>query len=72
VQLVGKFGWAVVPTDIKRLVALKVYELIKAKADPLSTIIQRTTADAILTYGPSTEITGIVERYRRTLPVYVG
>jgi len=72
VQLVGKFGWSAVPTDIKRLVALKVYDLIKAKADPLSTIVQRTTADAILTYGPSTEITEIENRYRRTLPVYVG
>lgn len=72
VQLVGKFGWAVVPTDIKRLVALKVYDLIKAKADPLSTIVQRTTVDAILTYGPSPEVTDIENRYRRSLPVYVG
>jgi hypothetical protein len=72
VELVGKFGWAVVPTDIKRLVALKVYDLIKAKADPLSTLIQRTTADAILTYGPSTEVTEIEDRYRRSLPVFAG
>jgi len=72
VELVGKFGWAAVPTDIKRLVALKVYDLIKAKADPLSTLVQRTTADAILTYGPSTEVTEIEDRYRRSLPVYAG
>jgi len=72
VELVGKFGWAAVPTDIKRLVALKVYDLIKAKADPLSTLVQRTTVDAILTYGPSTEVTEIEDRYRRSLPVYAG
>jgi len=72
VQLVGKFGWSAVPTDIKRLVALKVYDLVKAKAGPLSTIVQRTTADAILTYGPSTEVAEIENRYRRELPVYVG
>jgi hypothetical protein len=72
VQLVGKFGWAVVPTDIKRLVALKVYSLIRGSGDPLSTIVQRTTADAILTYGASTEVLEIEARYRRTLPVYVG
>jgi len=72
VQLVGKFGWAVVPTDIKRLVALKVYDQIKAKADPLSTIVQRQTFDATITYGPSPEVTDIESRYRRTLPVYVG
>ena len=72
VQLVGKFGWSAVPTDIKRLVALKVYDQIKAKADPLSNIIQRQTLDATITYGPSTEVADIENRYRRSLPVYVG
>jgi hypothetical protein len=71
VQLVGKFGWATVPDDIKRLVALRVYGMVKAKADPLTTIVQRTTNDAVLTFGPSTEETEIVERYRRD-PVAVG
>ena len=72
VQLVGKFGWAAVPTDIKRLVALKVYDVIKGNADPLSRIIQRQTLDATITYGPSTEIADIENRYRRALAVYVG
>ena len=72
VQLVGKFGWAAVPTDIKRLVALKVYDVIKGNADPLSRIVQRQTLDATITYGAPTEITELENRYRRNLPVYVG
>ena len=72
VQLVGKFGWSAVPTDIKRLVALKVYDIIKGNADPLSRIIQRQTLDATITYGPPEEITALENRYRRSLPVYVG
>lgn len=66
VRLTGKFGWAAVPDDIKRLVALKVYDLIKGNADPLSRIVQRQTFDATITYGPSSEITDIETRYRRT------
>jgi hypothetical protein len=65
VQLVGKFGWAAVPDDIKRLVALKVYDLVKANADPLSQITQRTTVDAIIIQGESREVADIVARYRR-------
>ncbi len=68
IQLVGKFGWSAVPTDIKRLVALRVYRLIKSSSDPLTTIAQRTTADAIITYGPSQEETRIVDRYSRLMP----
>jgi len=71
VRLTGKFGWAVVPDDIKRLVALKTYDLVKGQSDPLSRIVQRTTADAILTYGPSAEVTDIMSRYQRT-PLVVG
>ncbi|MDQ5815817.1 MAG: hypothetical protein M3516_05945 [Actinomycetota bacterium] len=66
VRLTGKFGWAVVPDDIKRLVALKVYDQIKGNADPLSRIVQRQTLDATITYGPSTEVTDIMARYQRT------
>lgn len=68
VQLVGKFGWSAVPTDIKRLVALRTYGIIKAKADPLTTIVQRTTVDSVMTFGPSSEETEIVNRYSRTVP----
>jgi hypothetical protein len=71
VRLTGKFGWAVVPDDIKRLVALKVYDQIKGNADPLSRIVQRQTLDATITYGPSSEITDIMSRYQRT-PLVVG
>ncbi len=66
VRLTGKFGWAVVPDDIKRLVALKVYDQIKGNADPLSRIVQRQTLDATITYGQSTEVTDIMARYQRT------
>lgn len=65
VKLTGKFGWAAVPTDIKRLVALKVYAIIKGSGDPLTQIIQRQTLDATITYGPPGEITDIEARYRR-------
>jgi len=71
VRLTGKFGWAAVPDDIKRLVALKTYDLIKGNADPLSRIIQRQTLDATITYGASTEVTDIMSRYQRT-PLVVG
>jgi hypothetical protein len=71
VRLTGKFGWAVVPDDIKRLVALKTYDLIKGNGDPLSRIIQRQTLDATITYGPSAEVTDIMSRYQRT-PLVVG
>ena len=65
VRLTGKFGWAAVPDDIKRLVALKVYDQIKGTSDPLSRIVQRQTLDATITYGPPEEITAIEARYRR-------
>ena len=54
------------PDDIKRLVALKTYDLIKGNADPLSRIVQRQTLDATITYGPSSEVTDIMNRYQRT------
>ena len=73
VRLVGKFGWAAVPDDIKRLVALKVYDIIKGSSDPLSRIVQRQTLGATITYGPSPEITDIVNRYRRSPALaYIG
>jgi hypothetical protein len=72
VQLVGKFGWAAVPDDIKRLVALKTYDLVKSQGDPLSRIVQRTTADAVLTYGPSQEVADISDRYRRSRLAFTG
>ena len=65
IQLTGKFGWAAVPDDIKRLVALDVYNIVKATADPLSTITQRTTVDAIILEGDSRERGNIVTSYRR-------
>jgi hypothetical protein len=68
IQLIGKFGWSAVPTDIKRLVALRVYRLIKATTDPLTIVTQKTTVDSIMTFGPSSEETSIVDRYSRRVP----
>lgn len=65
VQLTGKFGWAAVPFDVKRLVALLTYDLVKAKADPLSRLTTKITIDATWQYGPSDEITELVARYKR-------
>ena len=73
VKLTGKFGWAVVPDDIKRLVALKVYDQVKGSGDALSRIVQRQTLDATITYGPPEEITNIEKRYRRQPALaYIG
>jgi hypothetical protein len=69
VQLIGKFGWAAVPTDIKRLVALRVYDVAKATGDPLSRITQRTTTDHLELVGESREMARIVSFYSRKMPV---
>jgi hypothetical protein len=69
VQLVGKFGWAVPPGDIKRLVALRVYDMVKGTADPLSTVSQRVTSDGSVVMGESREIARIVAVYGRRMPV---
>jgi hypothetical protein len=68
IQLIGKFGWAVVPDDIKRLVALRVYDMVKATGDPLSTVTQRVTADHSELVGESREITRITALYSRKMP----
>lgn len=69
IQLVGKFGWAAVPTDIKRLVALRVYDVMKATADPLSTVTQRVTGDGTLAFAESREMARITAIYGRRMPV---
>jgi hypothetical protein len=70
VQLIGKFGWAVVPTDIKRLVALRVYDQIKPTGDPLSMVTNRVTVDHSETMGESREMARIIRLYDRTkMPV---
>lgn len=71
VWITGKFGWAAVPDDIKRLLALKVYEAVRAKADPLTTVVQLTTVDSVKTFGPSREMQQITDQYKRGV-VYVG
>lgn len=65
VQVIGKFGWAAVPDDIKRLIALRVYDMVKASSDPLTTVTQKSTVDAVYTYGPSREAEAIMATYTR-------
>lgn len=69
VQLVGKFGWQSPPRDIKRLVALRVYDLVKPTGDPLSTVAQRVTSDGSLVLGESREMARIVAAYGRKMAV---
>jgi hypothetical protein len=72
VQLVGKFGWAVVPDDIKRLVALRTYDVIRTTRDPYGRVTQKSTVDAVFTYEEiGREERMILERYGRD-PVAVG
>jgi hypothetical protein len=65
VRLTGKFGWAAVPDDVRRLVALMVYDAVKGTGDPFSRIQQKTTVDAVITYGESREMAEIIDRYNR-------
>lgn len=54
VQVVGKFGWAAVPDDIKRLIALRIYRMVKSTGDPGSTVVQRVSGTGeIVTYAES-------------------
>lgn len=69
IQLVGKFGWAAPPNDIRRLVALRVYDMVKATGDPLSTVSQKVTSDGSIVLGESREIARIVAVYGRKTPV---
>lgn len=69
VQLVGKFGWAAPPGDIKRLVALRVYDMVKATGDPLSTVQQKVTSDGSVVMGESREMARIAAAYGRRMPV---
>jgi hypothetical protein len=69
IQLIGKFGWAAPPSDIKRLVALRVYDMVKATGDPLSTVVQRQTSDGSLVMGESREMARIVSAYGRRMAV---
>jgi hypothetical protein len=69
IQLIGKFGWAAVPADIKRLVALRVYDMVKPTGDPLSMVTNRVTVDHSETMGESREMARIVSLYNRKMPV---
>jgi hypothetical protein len=59
----------VVPDDIKRLVALIVYDTVKATSDPITRLTQKSTVDAVFTYGESREMARISTIYSRGMPV---
>lgn len=59
VTVVGTFGWTVTPADVKRAVALLVYDQFKPEADILRRANQ--LSDAGSTYQLSTSGTGIPE-----------
>ena len=65
VRIVGKVGWAAVPDDVKRLVALGVYDLVKPLDDPLNRVTARSSLDATFTYGAPREAVEIASRYVR-------
>ena len=64
VVVTGRFGYVTPPDDIKRLCALYVYDYLRPKDDPFSSITERTTADGSITYGDG-EAEKIARRYKR-------
>jgi len=62
VKLTGKFGWAAPPAEIKRLVALLVFDRVKSKNGNLRKTEQLQTRDATYTFVDPEDIkTGITE-----------
>jgi len=80
VQLVGKFGWAAVPTDIKRLTALLVYDRVKPLNNHLRKAEKLQTDQASIIYvnADDPDSTGIPEAdrirrlYARSRKAYVA
>lgn len=66
VQITGDFGWKAVPADVKRAVALLVYDHFKPVADVLRRAVRVATADAQYTLeGVPLEAADIAADYRR-------
>jgi hypothetical protein len=66
VQVVGTFGWTVTPPEIKRALALMVWQHTKPLATVLRQATQFTTADAIYTLAAlPPEAQDIIIRYTR-------
>jgi hypothetical protein len=77
VTVVGTFGWTVTPTDVKRAVALMVYDHFKPVADPLRRTIAWASGDAQFSRDQSKptglpEVDQIISDYSRSLPAMVG
>ena len=77
VQVVGMFGWLVVPAEVKRAVALLVWDQFKPQADPLRKVERYVVGDATFT-APTDSKTGIgevddiVHEYTRPAPPTVA
>ena len=72
VQVVGKFGWASAPSEIKRLVAMLVYDDIKAKNSNLYRAERLSTDQQTIVFAPPDEgslgipkADAIVRQFRR-------
>jgi hypothetical protein len=77
VTVVGTFGWTVTPADVKRAVAIMVYDQFKPVADPLRRTIAWASGDAQFSRDQSAplglpEVDQIIADYRRVTPVMVG
>jgi len=80
IQVVGTFGWTVTPPDIKRAIALLVYDQIKPLAPILRRVSTYNTVDATYEYsgvnasGPTgiPDADAIIEDFNRTSGLLVG
>jgi hypothetical protein len=77
VQVVGSFGWTDTPADIKRAMALLVWDHFKPQASALRQASRQTSADLTVEYAitePSgiPEVDDIIADYKRDSIVAVG
>lgn len=79
VRVIGTFGWTVTPPDIKRALALMVFDHFKPLGQTLRRATQYQTSDAVYSFGAGDEdhptglweVDEIVKDYLRE-PVLVG
>ena len=66
VQVTGDFGWSVPPAEIKRLVALLVWDQLKVQGDVMRRAERLQTEDASYNLAAvPPEVSDIMSRYRR-------
>lgn len=82
VQVAGTFGWTTAPADIKRALALLVWDHFKGRRGDLARAEVVSTSEQTVRYTPTDpavglfsgvpEVDAIVAANRRATPVYVG